>query len=103
VQPVDFFDDGIGIPLIVVSPYTRAGHVSHQYNDRVSILKFIEANWGLDPITKRSRNNLPNPVQHRSNPYVPINSPAVGDLMDLFTFGHSTDQDHRGNHDNDHG
>ena len=98
VQPVDYFGDGTRIPLIVVSPFTRAGHISHQYNDHVSILKFIEANWGLDPITKRSRDNLPNPVQDRSNPYVPTNSPAIGDLMDLFTFGHSSDHQ---DHDND--
>ena len=94
VQPVDYFGDGTRIPLIVVSPYTRPGHISHQYNDHVSILKFIETNWGLDPLTKRSRDNLPNPVQTRSNPYVPTNSPAIGDLMDLFTFGQHSDQDH---------
>jgi phospholipase C len=97
VQPVDFFGDGTRIPLIVVSPYTKAGHVSHQYNDHVSILKFIEANWGLDPITKRSRDNLPNPVQDRSNPYVPTNGPAIGDLMDLFDFNHNAKQDDYGN------
>jgi len=88
VQPVDFFGDGTRIPMIVVSPYTEAGRISHQYNDHVSILKFIEANWGVDPITKRSRDNLPNPRQDRSNPYVPTNGPAIGDLMDLFDFDH---------------
>ncbi len=86
VQPVDFFGDGPRIPMIVVSPYTRAGHISHEYNDHVSILKFIEENWDLDPLTKRSRDNLPNPRQDASNPYVPTNSPAIGDLMDLFNF-----------------
>ncbi len=87
VQPVDYFGDGTRIPLIVVSAYTKAGHISHQYNDHVSILKFIEANWGLAPLTQRSRDNLPNPRQTGSNPYVPTNSPAIGDLMDLFSFG----------------
>jgi len=86
VQPVDFFGDGTRIPLIAVSPYTRAGHISHTYGDHVSILKFIEANWGLDPLTGRSRDNLPNPGTSRNNPYVPLNSPALGDLMDLFDF-----------------
>ena len=86
VQPVDFFGDGTRIPMIVVSPYTAAGHVSHQYNDHVSILKFIEYNWALPPITSRSRDNLPNPVPSASNPYVPSNSPAIGDLTDLFKF-----------------
>jgi phospholipase C len=44
VQPLDYFGDGTRIPLIVVSPYTDAGHISHEYADHVSILKFIERN-----------------------------------------------------------
>ena len=72
--------------MIVVSPFTAPGHISHQYNDHVSILKFIEYNWGLPPLTDRSRDNLPNPVPSASNPYVPSNSPAIGDLTDLFNF-----------------
>ena len=86
IQALDYFGDGTRIPLIVVSRFTKPGHISHQYNDHVSILKFIEKNWGLDPLTKRSRDNLPNPVSDRSNSYVPTNSPAIGDLMDLFQF-----------------
>ncbi|MGH6837991.1 MAG: alkaline phosphatase family protein [Methylocella sp.] len=85
VQPLDYFGDGTRIPMIVVSPFSKGGHVSHSYTDHVSTLKFIEANWGLNPITSRSRNNLPNPLTG-SNPYVPDNSPAIGDLMDLFNF-----------------
>jgi phospholipase C len=88
VQPLDFFGDGTRIPLIVVSPYTEGGHVSHVYSDHVSILKFIERNWDLDPVTSRSRDNLPNPKASKDNPYVPLNSPAISDLMDLFDFGH---------------
>ena len=86
IQPLDFFGDGTRIPTIVVSPWARAGHVSHTYTDHVSILKFIEANWKLSPVTNRSRDNFPNPKASRSNPYVPLNSPAIGDLMDLFNF-----------------
>ncbi|MGH9493563.1 MAG: alkaline phosphatase family protein [Candidatus Sulfotelmatobacter sp.] len=86
IQPLDFFGDGTRIPTIVVSPYTKPGHISHTYTDHVSILKFIEKNWGLVPLTGRSRDNLPNPRIDKSNPYVPINSPAIGDLMDLFDF-----------------
>ncbi len=89
VQPLDYFGDGTRIPAIVVSPYTKPGHISHVYADHVSILKFIEANWGLAPVTTRSRDNFPNPVTSATNPYVPLNSPALGDLMDLFDFsGH---------------
>jgi len=86
IQPLDFFGDGTRIPTLVVSPWTRAGHISHTYTDHVSILKFIEANWRLAPVTKRSRDNFPNPRASEHNPYVPLNSPAIGDLMDLFSF-----------------
>jgi len=86
IQPVDFFGDGTRIPLIVVSKYSEGGKVSHEYGDHVSIIKFIEKNWGLKPITGRSRDNLPNPIQKKSSPYVPVNSPAIGDLTDAFDF-----------------
>ncbi len=87
IQPLDYFGDGPRIPLIVVSAYSRGGHVVHSYNDHVSILKFIERNWQLPPLTARSRDNLPNPIVARDNPYVPVNSPAIGDLFDMFDFG----------------
>jgi phospholipase C len=85
VQLVDFFGDGTRIPFIVVSPYTKPGHISHEYTDHVSVLKFIERNWNLGPVTFRSRDNLPNPIV-ANNPYVPVNTPAIGDLFDLFDF-----------------
>lgn len=93
IQPLDFFGDGPRIPLIAVSPFTRGGHISHTYTDHVSILKFIERNWGLKPLTARSRDNFPNPVAEEDNPYVPLNSPALGDLFDLFNFGDQCNQD----------
>jgi phospholipase C len=85
VQAVDYFGDGTRIPMIAVSPFTKAGHISHVYGDHASVVKFIEANWGLAPLTGRSRDNLPNP-KTSGNPYVPVNGPAIGDLMDLFNF-----------------
>ncbi len=86
IQPLDYFGDGTRIPLLVVSPFTKAGHISHSYSDHVSILKFIERNWGIAPLTGRSRDNFPNPVTANGSPYVPINSPALDDLFDLFSF-----------------
>ena len=86
VQPLDFFGDGTRIPLIVVSPWTKPGHISHDYSDHVSILKFIERNWGLETVTDRSRDNFPNPVTDPANAYVPVNSPALDDLFGLFDF-----------------
>ena len=85
VQQLDFFGDGTRIPLIVVSPFSTGGRVVHVYYDHVSILKFIERNWSLPPVTKRSRDNLPEP-KTGSDPYVPLNSPALGDLFGMFKF-----------------
>jgi phospholipase C len=87
IQPLDYFGDGTRIPMIVVSPFTKAGHISHDYSDHVSILKFIERNWGLSPLTGRSRDNFPNPKYNlKASAYAPTNSPALGDLFDLFSF-----------------
>jgi phospholipase C len=96
IQPLDFFGDGPRIPMIVVSPFSRGGHISHVYSDHVSILKFIERNWRLQPLTARSRDNFPNPFSLPFNPYVPLNSPALGDLFDLFHFDHDDDGGHGG-------
>ena len=63
VQQLDFFGDGTRIPMIVVSKFSQGGHINHTYTDHVSTLKFIEANWGLSPITTRSRDNFPNPIR----------------------------------------
>jgi phospholipase C len=86
VQPVSFFGDGTRVPMIVVSPYAKPGYVSHTYTDHVSILKFIERNWRLSALSTRSLDNLPNPTSRTSDPYVPTNRPAIGDLFDYFDF-----------------
>src|SRR5919108_5751502 len=54
IQPIDFFGDGPRVPLVVVSPYSKGGHVEHSYADHASILKFIERNWRLEPLSARS-------------------------------------------------
>ena len=87
VQPLDFFGDGTRIPLIVVSPYTKPGHISHNYSDHVSILKFIERNWNLPTVSGRSRDNLPDPTYNTAvSKYAPTNGHAISDLFDLFNF-----------------
>jgi phospholipase C len=85
IQILDFFGDGSRIPLLAVSPFAKPGAVDHTYTDHVSILKFIEANWRLGPLSPRSRDRLANPVPS-PDPYVPANRPAIGDLMSLFAF-----------------
>jgi len=86
IQPLDWFGDGTRMPFLIVSPYTAGGIVNHDYADHASVDKFIERNWNLDPISYRSRDNLPNPVTTADNPYVPTNSPAITDLFGMFQF-----------------
>ncbi|MBO0788532.1 MAG: phosphoesterase, partial [Actinobacteria bacterium] len=88
IQPVSFFGDGPRVPLLVVSPYARQDAVDHTYNDHVSILKFIEANWRLSPLSAVSEDNLPNAIP---GAYVPADRPAIGNLMTLFDFSHPDD------------
>ena len=83
IQPVSFFGDGPRVPMLVISPYAKAGFVDHTYTDHVSILKFIEANWGLSPLTSLSEDNLPNATP---GVYVPRDRPAIGNLMTMFNF-----------------
>ena len=85
IQPLSFFGDGPRVPLFTISPYARQGFVDHTYNDHVSILKFIEANWGLSPLTSYSEDNLPNATPQV---YVPKQRPAIGNLMTMFNFSH---------------
>lgn len=83
IQPIDFFGDGPRVPMLLVSPHAKKGYVDHTYYDHASILKFIERNWKLSPLSARSRDNLPNPIHDKASPYVPKNRPAIGDLINL--------------------
>jgi acid phosphatase len=85
IQPVDFFGDGPRIPMIVVSPLARTNYIDHTYHDHASVLKFIERNWRVAPLSSRSRDNLPNPTSTSADPYLPSNkTAAIGDLMSMF-------------------
>jgi phospholipase C len=92
IQPIDFFGDGPRIPLLTLSAYSTGGNVNHSYADHVSLLKFIERNWKLKPLTDRSRDNLPNPKMRGDQAYVPANMPALSDLFDMFDFDHEVKQ-----------
>ena len=86
IQPIDFFGDGPRTVLILVSKYAKQRYIDHTYNDHASLVKFIEKNWGLQPLSSTSRDNLPNPTSDPAGPYFPTNSPAIGDLMTMFNF-----------------
>jgi phospholipase C len=86
VQPLDFFGDGTRMPLIVVSPFSKGVGVVHAYGDHVSFDKFVEHNWGLPTIAADTRDNMPNPITTKANPYAPTNAPAITDFMPFFRF-----------------
>lgn len=50
---------GVRVPLLVVSPYAKRGHVSHHVYDHTSILRFIQAKHRVPALTKRDANALP--------------------------------------------
>jgi phospholipase C len=50
---VDSLGLGPRVPLLVISPYARAGYISHTQYEFSSVLKFIEERYGLPPLTAR--------------------------------------------------
>lgn len=61
--------DGVRIPVMAISPFAKTGYVSHVQMDNVSILRFIQWNWGLPNLN--ARNSAPGPTV---------------ELRDMFTF-----------------
>ena len=68
-QALDVYGLGFRVPLIVVSPYAKAGHVSHTHYEFGSILRFIESTYDLAPVGTSDK--------------------RAADLTDIFDFGQS--------------
>jgi phospholipase C len=50
---VDSLGLGFRVPCLVISPYAKQGFVDHTQTDFTSILKFIETDYSLPPLTSR--------------------------------------------------
>jgi phospholipase C len=50
---IDEFGYGFRVPGLLISPYAKRGFIDHTEMDYGSLLKFIEYNWGVEPLTKR--------------------------------------------------
>jgi phospholipase C len=61
---------GARVPVIVISPFAKAGAISHQQMDFVSIVRFIQWNWGLGSFTDSAQ---------------AAREQQTGDLCDLLT------------------
>jgi phospholipase C len=57
--PIDLYGLGIRVPFIIISPYIKlnanggAGYISHTQYEFSSVLKFIEEDFGVPPLTTR--------------------------------------------------
>ena len=56
---LDRWGVGTRIPTVIVSPYSKVGYVDHTRYETSSILAFIEARWGLTPLTTRDAHAAP--------------------------------------------
>ncbi|MEX2202672.1 MAG: alkaline phosphatase family protein [Actinomycetota bacterium] len=56
---VDVYGFGIRAPMLVMSPYAKQGHVSHELAEFSSVVRLIEENWGLPQLAERDRNATP--------------------------------------------
>lgn len=50
---LDQFGLGPRVPLLIISPYAKAGFVVHTMYEHSSILKFVETRYGLAPLSTR--------------------------------------------------
>lgn len=54
------YGSGVRVPLVVISPYSKEGYISHTYLTPASILHFIEWNWNIPSLgALDSEANLP--------------------------------------------
>ena len=51
--PGDFTRYGFRVPVVVVSPFTKPGYVSHVTTDYTAWLKFVEKRFNLQPLNAR--------------------------------------------------
>ena len=65
---VDIYGLGLRVPLLVISPFAKPGYVSHTTYEFSSLLKFIEARFGLGTLASRDAD------------------PSIGDLTDSLDF-----------------
>jgi phospholipase C len=94
---LDAYGLGIRVPTWVISPFARPRHLEPTVYEHTSILKFIEAVFGLptlasvnhlfDTSTPGGPNNAASSGQALGPPAPPRDaSPAIGNLMECFTF-----------------
>ena len=76
VEPPQVDEHGYGfrVPALLVSPYAKRGHIDSTVLDFTSIMKFIEENWDLEPISERDAkaNSLVSAFDFSMSPRQPV-------------------------------
>jgi phospholipase C len=76
VPPPQVDADGYGfrVPAIIVSPYAKTGTIDHTTYDFTSVLRFIEDNWSVAPLTARdaTANSIANALDLTQAPAAPL-------------------------------
>jgi phospholipase C len=76
VAPPQVDADGYGfrVPALIVSPYAKSGTIDNTTYDFTSVLKFIEDNWSLQPLTARdaTANSISNALDLSEPPADPV-------------------------------
>ena len=67
---VNQFGLGPCVPLLIISPYAKAGYISHTQYDFSSFLAFVEARLGLKPLGQRDAqaNNMLDSFDFKQSP-----------------------------------
>jgi phospholipase C len=50
---VDKYGLGLRVPLLMISPYAKQGHIDHTLSDHTSLMKFTERTFGVSSVTQR--------------------------------------------------
>jgi len=71
---LDIFGLGARVPMIIISPYARAGYISHTTYEFSSFLKTVEEDFGLPPLTDRDAdaNDLTDSFNFAQTPISPL-------------------------------
>ena len=75
---VDSLGLGFRVPCLVISPYAKQGFVDHTQTDFTSILKFIETDYSLPPLTSRdaAASNMQEAFDFSQAPRTPLILPG---------------------------
>jgi phospholipase C len=90
-KQLDAYGPGIRVPMLVVSPYAKKGHVDTTFSEHSSMLKFIEKVFGLPTLASiNSQFNTSSPTTNNETNGAPCpprdGNSAISDLTQCFTF-----------------